>query len=45
MACPAEDQFYRPRTRCILEYPAGQISAQRTIRLQRGESEVYRADF
>jgi hypothetical protein len=30
LAHPVEDQFYRPRTRCILARPAGQIAANRT---------------
>jgi hypothetical protein len=28
MECPAEELFYRANTRCKIEHPTGQISAQ-----------------
>jgi hypothetical protein len=31
MARPADEHFYRPSTRCKIEHPTGQISAQRAL--------------
>jgi hypothetical protein len=40
---PAEDHFYRPRTRCILARPGGEKPAQRALSVYRAAKRRFTA--